>query len=1362
MSSASDAIHLRVVSADLLVDPPVAVETPLAWHGDPVDLEIGRPDLLHRLFEAQVDARPDYVALSCGDERATYADVERAANQLATYLRQGGVGSGQFVGLWLPRSMDAYVALLAILKTGAAYVPLDPAYPADRVSHIAADCGMSALVSNRALADNLSSAIGTCRTVLLDEQRQQIFSGTPPRLTPEETGSVPQDVAYAIYTSGSTGRPKGVLIRHSNVVNLVRAEAKIFAVTPDDRVWQGFSLAFDASVEEVWLAFHAGATLVFSGKDGDSGPASARRLTEEQVTVLSCVPTLLAMFDDELPTVRLLILGGEACPPALVERWARPGRRLVNTYGPTEATVVATFVELQAHDPVTIGRPLANYCVYVVDQALSEVVPGEMGELVLGGLGIAAGYIGRAEETARRFVDNPFADTRDWSPRLYRTGDLVRFTPDGAIEFHGRADDQVKLRGFRIELSEIERAVLDLCDVRNAVVALREDLPGLQRLVCYVIPKQPSTFDPAACRRALAARLPKYMLPAVIEPLERFPQTTSGKVDRRSLPPPRERAMDADDAMAEYSPSQRLVATCWASLIGLPQVGLDEHFFLDLGGHSLLAARAISELRRNNGFCGLSVADLYQHSTVRGLVDFIEAENNNSAAETSAAPRDPTSAQNTEPVQNTPPHAHPSTARYLTCAAAQTVALYFIIGLFSLQWLAPYLTYTWFYDHGYPIPEALLFGFGSVLCTYPVMLCVAVLTKWLVLGRIRAGRYPLWGTYFFRWWFVRSVISTVPIGYLTGTPLFGWYLRAMGARVGSNALVDTDSIAAYDLISIGDDACLGNDSALVDHTIEDGLLIIGPVTIGPRAFVGTRAVVSRDCCLEADAALEDLSLLPPGTTIPAGERRRGSPARAVDEPSATSSPSAVRPSIARRMFFGTLAAASVFMFPILMLSALFPGVVVMNELNYADDYYFYLVASPLAACSYVLFLTLIIVGVKWLVVGRVRPGTHPIYGAFYYRKWFVDQLLNLSLDVLGTLYATMYLNPWYRLLGAKLDRDAEVSTASFISPDLLEIGEEGFIADNVSLGSARYENGQMTIAGVQLGRRAFIGNSALIPPGTSVGAGCLIGCLSAPPLDGSAARPETSWLGSPPMFLPRRSQSVAFGEETTYHPSRQLRLQRAFIEFFRIILPMTGFICGTSLLTSLVVVLREHFSKLTLLLLWPALYLTCGMAIVAVVIALKWLIMGRYHTCERPLWSRYVWCTELITGLHEQLACLFFVEKLTGTPWVNWYFRLLGARIGRRVYLDTTDLTEFDLVQLDDDAAINEYATLQTHLFEDRVMKTGRVEVGAGASVGTMSLVLYDTRIEAGAKLGDLSLLMKGESLPAGSTWAGAPARRVR
>ncbi len=1307
-----------------------------------------RTVLLHEIFEAQADLRPEAVAVSDGREEVTYAGLEARANRLARYLRGRGVGRGSAVGLLLPRSADAYAAILAILKAGAAYVPIDPEYPQERATFILENSRAAALVTNAELASRAPEFGG--EVIRVDADRAAIAAESAARLEPGEAGVGPLDLCYIIYTSGSTGRPKGVMIEHRNARHLVRAEGRIYGVRPDDRVYQGASLAFDLSVEEIWLAFHAGATLIpATPQMVHAGPDLSRLLTERGVTVLSAVPTLLSMLAEDIPTLRVLIFGGEACPDWMVARWARRGRTLFNTYGPTETTVIATFAVLSPEKPVTIGRPVPGYRVYILDDKLQLAPRGQVGEICIGGAGVARGYVGLPEQTAARFVPDPFAPPGEPDARIYRSGDLGRINSEGNLEFMGRADAQVKLRGFRIELSEIESVLLEQSEILAAACTVREDTPGVQHLVGYVVPRDGNAIDEERLRSHLRTRLPAYMVPAMIETVSDLPRLASGKLDRTRLPAPGKRqAPRVKSAQRPQTPSERRIARVWEKIFHPQPVSLDEDFFLDLGGHSLLAARMVSELRKDPQFARVSVADVYERPTIASLAAALDAVA--PCAESSAWHRAGGASRK---------HDRPGNrARHFGAGLLQSAGLYFVFGANALEWVTPYLVFMMLLASGHSVLNAAAWGMASAMAVFPLLTVGVIAAKWLVLGRVRPGRYPLWGAYYLRWWFAQTLIKAVPLNYLAGTPLLPFVYRLLGARIGKDVHLDSDGLAAFDLISIGDGSSIDGAALLLGYTVEEETLIIGPVTVGRNCFVGTRAVLRAGCVMEDGARLDDLSFLPAGARIPRGETWKGSPARRVDLKDPVPPP---RPRRGRleRAALAALYAGLVVVFPIVLISAVVPGMALLLRIDPLVHPLEYLAAAPLVGASFVLFLTVETVALKWLLAGRVRPGTYPVHGRFYIRKWIVDKLLALSLDIIGPIHATLYLAPWYRALGAKLGRLVELSTATSTTPDLLELGDGCTIADEVSLGSPRIERGWMTLARTRLDRRVFLGNSAVIPAGVEMGEGSLVGVLSIAPSDrAEAAKTHTSWLGSPARLLPRRQPSAGFCEERTYSPPRKLLRARRAFELLRVTLPPAGFVIVSATVIEAALLMWPRVGLGATLALLPLVYAACCVAVILGVALAKWTLVGRFKPFARPLWSNFIWRLELQNALYEFLATPLALEALRGTPFLPWYFRLLGAKIGRRVYVHTTGLLEFDLIEVGDRAALNDDCVLQTHLFEDRVLKASTLRIGADCSVGAVSVVLYDSKMEDGAKLDALSLLMKGETLPAGTAWAGIPA----
>jgi non-ribosomal peptide synthetase-like protein len=1290
------------------------------------------------IFQQTVTHYPEHVALEFGSRQTTYRELDTISTQLAQELFRLGVTSGQCVALYHERSDRCLIALLAILKTGCAYVPIDPATPIERVRQILNDCQAVALISD---SPAKRSAMDFSLPIFWSDMWTGPTVSSP--ILPEIQSHdkiQPHDLAYLIYTSGSTGQPKGVMLEHRSVCHYVSLQKELYGITPQDRVFQGFSLAFDASVEEIWLAWAHGATLVVASAELiQKGPDLGFALEQLQISVFSTVPTLLSVLEGELKGVRILILGGEACPAALVQRWASPTRRMFNTYGPTETTVIATAKRCDPHQPVTIGRPLRGYEVLLVDDngrkiASSQI--GVVGEIWIGGIAVARGYLNRPELTAEKFVEASFTEGTP-SQRYYRTGDLGSWTASGELEFRGRIDQQIKIRGFRVELEEVEATLQNFSKVQTAAAKVFTDPQSGPYLVGYVTVREGESLTETELREHLRRWLPPYMIPNRYIVLDKFPLLPSGKIDRNRLLEPVRETMSDSKPIEWANETQKILAECWSRVLGVPVLRGDQNFFHDLGGHSLLVAQVVSELRKIPRFSTLSVADVYHHPTIESLASAVE-----SAAQTTSRPL---------PL---PPRKPISRARHFLCGCGQMIALYPLLGFFSLQWMLPYLVYSDLMFSGAETFVAIGVALLSLLGVFPLMLLLSIVCKWVLIGRFQAGRYPLWGGMYFRFWVVRTVCNMAPTSFLVGTPLLSWYYRCMGARIGKNVYLGSDDLTCFDLIEIGDHSTIGYSTGLLGYTVRGGELHLGKIRIGERVFVGNRSMLGIQSSIENGSALEDLSLLPEGQTIPAGERWLGSPAQ---KKGAYSPPPIHSPSWANRWIMNSLYALGSALLPLVAIVAYFPGVLFLSDQARHSTGYAYLWYAPLVALSFVVIFTLLVTATKWLLLGRVKAGTYSRHGFFALRRWFVNGLMDLSLDVTGTLYATIYLNPWYRALGVKVGKRAEISTADSIPFDLLELGPESFVADAVTIGAARIEGDTVTLDRVTLGSKAFAGNGAVIPHGRTLGADGLLGCQSLAPPEASV--PDSSWVGSPAVFLPVRQVSLNFSEAQISKPPFRLWLLRGAIEAVRILLPPTVLVVLSSFLILSVMLLREVLSIVEILALFPLIYGTAGLLIVLFTVALKWLIVGRWYPTQQPLWSHFVWRTELISGLREHLADRYLTSLLVGTPLLCWYYRLFGAQIGQRVFLDTNDLCEFDLTVIGNEAEINEWVTLQTHLFEDRVIKVSWVKVGERASIGARTLILYDTQIEPEAQVGELSLIMKGEAIPAGYRWVGIPVR---
>jgi amino acid adenylation domain-containing protein len=587
------------------------------WNDTQVDYP--KDKCIHQLFEAQVEQTPDAVAVFFEDEQLTYKELNQRANQLAYHLRNLGVGPEVLVGICVERSLEMVVGLLGILKAGGAYVPLDPAYPPERLAFMLEDASVGVLLTQARLVESLPKHQGLI--VCLDTDWEIIE-----RQSEENPGCsfTPENLAYVIYTSGSTGKPKGVLVAHSGLSNLATAQIRIFNVQPNSRVLQFASLSFDASVSEVVMALLAGATLVMGTRDSLlPGATLIKLLRDFAIATVTLPPSVLAVLPaNELPTLRTIIVAGEACSRDLIAKWSS-GRRFFNAYGPTESTVCATIAECtDSKEPPPIGRPIANTQAYILDAQLQLVPIGVPGELYLGGAGLARGYLNRPELTAYRFIPNPFSN--ELSSRLYKTGDLARYLSDGNIEFLGRIDQQVKIRGFRIELGEIEAVLSQHPDVRESAVIGREDVPGHKYLVAYIVPNHESVMASSDLRGFLKQKLPDYMIPGVFVVLDALALTPNGKVDRRALPAPEFQPELQQSLLAPRTPIEEMLTSIWADVLRIELVGVHHNFF-ELGGHSLLATQVISRVRDTLGV-ELPLRSLFETPTIAQLASWVELE----------------------------------------------------------------------------------------------------------------------------------------------------------------------------------------------------------------------------------------------------------------------------------------------------------------------------------------------------------------------------------------------------------------------------------------------------------------------------------------------------------------------------------------------------------------------------------------------------------------------------------------------------------------------------------------------------------------------------------------------------------------
>ncbi len=1309
-----------------------------------------RDELLTETFSSTVRATPHSLCLVEGARRLTYAEVDAAATAIARGLIRLGIGPGDIAGLWMVRGADLLIAQIAITKTGAAWLPFDADVPVDRVAVCLADAGAKALLAGDLHFQRAHGAV-PCPVLreidLTDERDTRVVDA-------RAAGCTRDHPAYLIYTSGSTGTPKGIVIAQRNICHFLRSVNEVYGIHSGDVIFQGASVAFDLSMEEIWTPYLVGASLFVATPDimGETEALPAV-LEAAGVTVLDTVPTLLAMLPRDIACVRLIILGGESCPPSVAERWSRPGRTIYNSYGPTEATVVATIAEVRPGETVTIGRPIANYTCYVADENLNLLPWGSEGELLIGGPGIAQGYLKRPELTAEKFILNPFGSLSTDDDILYRSGDAVALDASGCLLFRGRIDDQVKIRGFRVELGEIEAKLAGLPEVSQAAVILRQE-NGLDQLAAFLVFANGQTLNGKALRTSLRNQLPSYMIPSHFETMEELPRLPSGKADRKALKAYTLTAAAAGTEAQEEPRTDTEAKLLDAAKTVLPPqaIPFEADFFTDLGGHSLLAAKFVSILRQTRALATVTLQDVYAARSLRRLGEVLDDRAHfNGGGASHDLSFEPT----------------PFLRRFM-CGAAQAVSLVFIFGLVTIQWLGLFLSTILIIDKDIPMwKELIILPLVFVIVNIAVKFTVIGL-KWAVIGRTKPGVYPLWGVYYFRLWLSARLVQVTQDKFLQCSPLMRWFLRAMGATIGKDAMIGEFECGAIDLIEIGDNASTGLKSKFANVEVIGNQVFVGMIRIGDGACTGNCVVLGRDVTIGHDAHVRDLSAIKAGTTVGAAEIWDGTPAKKAGMVDVAALPPIAEASTLRRATHGVIYSISYIFMLMFGLLPIFPAFYVLYNLDAmidgVNDYDVSWSMLPLLTWPTALMLVIVsmimIVAARWVLLPRVRSGTYSIHSNFYLRKWIVGLATEVTLETLSSLYATVYMRHWYRAMGAKIGKGTEVSTNLAGRYDLVDIGANNFIGDECVFGDEELHRGWMTLRQVKTGDRVFFGNDSVVPGGSTLGDGALIGVKSKLPESLDVKAGET-WFGSPAMTIPNR-QKVAISSNWTYEPPRWFRVFRYFFEALHTSLPTALFISMAFITADVIAVPieKEQWGRaLTYFFISGV-----AMAFIAIVFcaAIKWLLMGRYKPTMQPMWSFWAMRTEAVAVIYGGLVGKASSEYLRGTPFLPWTLRLYGCKIGKGVWMDLTDITEFDCVKIGDFSALNMTSCLQTHLYEDRIMKVGRVEIGKGVSLGWAATVLYDSKVGDYAQISPLTVTMKGEDIPAHSAWEGIPAQPAK
>jgi non-ribosomal peptide synthetase-like protein len=1295
-----------------------------------------QPRTLWDIVEATAGRWPHAAALDDGRCPLEYRALVGEVRRLRDRFEAAGVGAGDRVGIRIPSGgRELYLAILAVLSLGAAYVPVDREDPDDRAELVWSEAAVCAVVGDGCAVS-----------------RRPVPSRGAGARRP-----TPEDDAWIIFTSGTTGTPKGVAVTHRSAAAFVDAEADLFLrerpVGPGDRVLAALSVAFDASCEEMWLAWRHGACLVPAPRAlVRTGPDFGAWLQQRGISVASTVPTLASLWPlDALRAVRLLVLGGEACPPALADRLAERCPEVWNTYGPTETTVVACGARLFPGQPVRIGRPLAGWQLAVVDAGTGEPVRwGEVGELLIAGAGVA------------RYLD-PDKDAAAFGPapalggqRAYRTGDLVRADPQG-LDYVGRCDAQVKIRGYRIELGEVESALLQLPGVGQAAVTTHEAHPGLTELAgFYSLTEGATAADADGIHRQLRDRLPAHLVPAYLEQLPVIPTLRSGKADRTKLPTPtRSRHVGAQQPyVAPATATERALADALADVLHVDRVSVVGNVFEDLGANSLQVAHFCARVRERAACPPVSTRDVYLHPTIRSL------------AVVRGAP-----APAARPGPSQPgPAARPGLRPYVVCGALQLVV--FLAAVYLTDLLAE-TGFTWIAagsSAGSVYLRSLAFGDLALilLCALPIA------AKWLLVGRWTPRRIPVWSLAYLRFWFVKTLIRVNPLVLFTGSPLYALYLRALGARIGRGAVIFSRTVpVCTDLLTVGDGAVIRKDASFLCYRASDGVLETGPVAIGRNALVGEHTVLDIGTSVGAGAQLGHTSSLYQGQSVPAGKRAAGSPAQptGVDyrrvETTGGGRPRRTGHAVGQLVVLLAVTAPLAAGAGDASFNGL-PGFASLDALGtrglttgafYRDGLALSLLLffGGLVACAAV------VTTVPRLLQRLITPGrTYPLYGFHHSLHQAIRRITNTKflLELTGD---SSYVVPYLRALGYRLP-DVEQTGSNFgadvkhETPFLVGIGRGTMVSDGASLINVDYSSTSFRVIPVAVGPRNFLGTAVAFPAGARTGDNCLIATKALVPLDGPV-REDTGLLGSPSFEIPRSVSADSTFDHLATGPEFHRRLRAKN----RHNLATIGVFLAVRWVQFFVVTLLGLAA-------WD-LYLGHGaLVLAALTVATEVFTLAYFIAVERVLlrfgslrpqfcsiYDPYFWWHERYWKLLAPVGHVF-----DGTPFKSLVWRLLGVRVGKRVFDDGCSIPERTLVAIGDGCTLNTGSVIQCHSMENGTFKADRTVLEAGCTLGVETLVHYGVTLGPGSSLQLDSFLMKGERVAAGAQWGGNPAGESR
>ncbi|MCE0763736.1 AMP-binding protein [Pseudonocardia kujensis] len=1387
---------------------------------------VRRHERLDAVFEERCDwireyGRAGQLAVDAPGGSLTYDELEARANRLARYLRVRGIGGGERVALLFDDRVDAYVAQLAVLAIGGTCVPLDPDAPGDRLAFVLADSA-ARLVLGRAHLRGLIPATatllaGAAEVVAIDDAAKLIAEMSPGRLQPAERGDRTERPAYLVYVRGPGGWPAAVPIDHRGLCNAVRIASETFGLR-GHRVHQGRPHFTGGGIEETWMAWVAGATLV-PADPSLRGEALHAALADRRVTAWCTTPALLSTVEPDLPALRLLVVSGEPCPPPLVARWHRPGRSLRTAYVPDGAMLAAAWAEPDPDAPAAIGVPLPTYAAVVLDPDFPLALgQGRTGEVGLAGLGLACGYRDRGgAAVVEDFLDIP----GNPSGRIHRTGDLGRVDEAGRIEYRGRLARQVDLRGERVDLTAVEATMLAVPGVAAAVATVRDLGPGEVALVGYYTCRTGAKVDDRAVRSRLRERAPGSHVPAVLVRLDDVPVGPDGHVDRAALPAPGageptprrsgqartpqppgvpERCVGEAPGVPRPTPYPRTapdpglaaaLADVLAEVLAVEHVPTDRNVFDDLGADSMVMTRFCARLRKRSDLPSIAIKDVYAHPTLAGLaaaVGPVAPETHTPASGAPAGDADvyatPTiagmAAAAAGPADDTAAAPPPSASAAVTPVRHSTGG-YLLTGVLQLLIFLLYVTgtgvvldraYLWI-STSVGLVEIYLRALTAGAVAFLALALMPIVAKWVLIGRWKETEFPVWSLRYVRFWLVKTLVRGNPLVLLmVGSPLYTLYLRLLGAKVGRDVVILTRFVPiCTDLISVGAGTVVRKDAYLLGYRAHAGKIQQGPVTLGRDVVVGEKCVLDVGTAMGDRAQLGHASSLHRGQRVPAGERWHGSPP--VPTRTDFRAVPGVRVRRLRRVTYVTSQLVKLFaiylplgfggLFLLLtevprMRALLAPGAGGYTT----SEFYLDAVLGSVGIVFGGLLLGLAVVfTVPRLLAVFVRPDrVYPVHGIRYSLHRTVTRLTNVKLFV--TLFGdSSYIVGYLFLLGYDLGKVEQTgsnfgSLVAHETPFLASVGTGTVIADGLSVNNADFSNTSFRTSRVVIGARNFLGNHVAYPVGGRTGDDCLLATKVGVPIDGPV-REGVGLLGSPAFEIPRtvrRDRGFEIGPEERRRLLRRKNAHNA-LTIALALLVRWGHVFGLLLLAMVAV---DHYADL------GAVAFAAEVA-ASVLFSLLWFIFWeRAVVGFRRIRPKSCSIYDVRFWRHERYWKLTMppLERLlAGTPYHNLVARMLGLRIGRRVFDDGASITERTMTAVGDDCSLNIGSIIQCHSQEDGAFKSDRSTLGAGVTLGVGTLVHYGVSIGDAVEVEPDSFVMKGEEVPAGARWGGNPAQEV-